>query len=264
MMMDAMDLKLIGPAFIAGLLILVTHVPLGRQVLGRGIVFLDLAVAQMAALGVIAAHYVGLESGWTVQLFAVSAAVAGATLLNLAEQRWPETQEALIGTVFIVSASLGILLLAHDPHGGEAMQDLLAGQILWVSGQQLLVAAVITAALAGLLLTPFARRGIGFYLLFACAVTLSVQLAGVYLVFASLIVPALAVRRVPGFLGLLAGWGIGALGYASGLALSALFDLPSGAMAVCALASVALLFVTAFMPMVQTGRERPGLKWFQQ
>jgi len=260
MMPEAMDFRLIVPAFIAGLLILVTHVPLGRQVLGRGIVFLDLAVAQMAALGVIAAHFAGLESGWRVQVFAVSAAVAGAALLNLAERRWPETQEALIGSVFVVSASLGILLLAHDPHGGEAMQDMLAGQILWVGNRQLLVAAVITAVLAALLSTAFARRGIGFYLLFACAVTLSVQLAGVYLVFASLIVPALAVRRISGYRGLLAGWGIGVLGYAIGLALSVLLDLPSGAMVVCALALVALLFVSGLMPRLRTGRERLGLK----
>ena len=260
MMLETLDIKLIGPAFIAGLLILVTHVPLGRQVLGRGIVFLDLAVAQIAALGVIAAHYAGLESGWMVQVFAVSAAIVGAVLLNLAEQRWPETQEALIGSVFVVSASLGILLLAHDPHGGEAMQDLLAGQILWVGNRQLLAAAVITLALAVLLLTRFSRRGIGFYLLFACAVTLSVQLAGVYLVFASLIVPALAARRLAGLHGLVAGWGVGALGYASGLTLSAMLDLPSGAMVVCALALVALLFVSVFMPLLQSGRERLGLK----
>lgn len=258
--MEPIDFNLLGPAFLAGLLILSTHVPLGRQVLARGIVFLDLAVAQMAALGVIAAHFAGLEAGWMVQLFAVSAAVAGAILLNLADRRWPETQEALIGSVFVVSASLGILLLAHDPHGGEALQDLLAGQILWVNSQQLLVATAITAAIVVLMLTPIARQGIGFYLLFACAVTLSVQLAGVYLVFSSLIVPALAVRRLGGFHGMAAGWGIGALGYASGLVLSALFDLPSGAMVVCALAAVALMFVFGFLPLFRTSGERLGLK----
>lgn len=260
MIMDMADISLIGPAFVAGILILATHVPLGRQVLARGIVFLDLAVAQMAALGVIAAHFAGLESTFAVQLFAVSAAVAGGFLLHLAEQRWPETQEALIGTAFVVAASLGILLLAHDPHGGEALQDLLAGQILWVGSRQLLAAAAITAVLALLLLSAFARRGMGFYLLFACAVTLSVQLAGVYLVFASLIVPALAVRRLPGRRGLLAGYGIGVLGYALGLALSALFDVPSGAMAVCTLALVALLFAFGLLPRLRTDRERLGLK----
>lgn len=260
MIPESTNLELIVPAFIAGLMILVTHVPLGRRVLARGIVFLDLAVAQMAALGVIAAHYAGLESGWMVQVFAVSAAVAGAVMLSLAERRWPETQEALIGSVFAVSASAGILLLAHDPHGGEALQDLLAGQILWVGSQQLLGAAAVTAALAGFLLSPFARRDIGFYLLFACAVTLSVQLAGVFLVFASLIVPALTVRRMPGIAGLFAGWGIGVVGYASGLALSAVLDLPSGATVVCTLAGVAVLFAFGLMPLMRTVKERQRLK----
>lgn len=257
---QAVDFGLIGPAFLAGLLILATHVPLGRQVLARGIVFLDLAVAQMAALGVIAAHFAGFESGWAVQAFAVSTAVAGALLLHLAERRWPQTQEALIGSVFVVAASLGVLLLAHDPHGGEALHDLLAGQILWVGGQQLLVAAGVTAVLAALLLTPFGRSGAGFYLLFACAVTLSVQLAGVFLVFASLIVPALAVRRLFGSRALAAGWGVGALGYAAGLALSAQFDLPSGAIVVCAMALAALLFAAGFMPLFRAKKERLGIK----
>lgn len=254
------DISLIGPAFVAGLLILATHVPLGRMVLGRGIVFLDLAVAQMAALGVIAAHFAGFESGWPVQIFAVSTAVAGAVMLRLAEQRWPETQEALIGSVFVVAASLGILLLAHDPHGGEALHDLLAGQILWVGSEQLEVAAIATAILAALLSTPFGRSSTGFYLLFACAVTLSVQLAGVYLVFASLIVPALAVRRLSGWSALAAGWGVGMLGYGAGLLSSALFDLPSGAIVVCALALAAILFVAVFLPLSRPGKERLGLK----
>ncbi len=251
------SIGLIGPAFAAGLLILATHVPLGCQVLARGIVFLDLAIAQMAALGVVAAHFAGFESGWAVQAFAVSTAVTGALLLHLAERRWPQTQEALIGSVFVVAASLGVLLLAHDPHGGEALHDLLAGQILWVGGRQLLAAAIVTAVLAALLLTPFGRGGMGFYLLFACAVTLSVQLAGVFLVFASLIVPALAVRRLSGPRALAAGWGVGALGYAAGLALSALFDLPSGAIVVCALALTALLFA-GFVPLFHRRRNAWG------
>lgn len=256
----AMLLDLLGPALGAGLLVLATHVPLGRHVLARGIVFLDLAVAQMAALGVIAAHHAGVESGWGVQAWAVSAAAGGAALLYLAERRWPQTQEALIGTVFVVTASLGVLLLAHDPHGGDTLHDLLAGQILWVDSRQLLTAAAVTAVLALLLLTPFGRGGMGFYLLFSCAVTLSVQLAGVFLVFASLIVPALAVRRLAGWPALAAGWGIGGLGYVLGLTLSALFDLPSGPIVVCALALVALAFALGFMPLWGPDKERLGLK----
>lgn len=237
----ALDPALLGPPFLTGLLILATHVPLGRQVLARGIVFLDLAVAQIAGMGVIVAHFAGLESGWAVQIFAVMAAIAGAMLLHWAERRWPETQEALIGSVFVVAASAGLLLLAHDPHGGESLHDLLAGQILWVGNTQLMIAAAVTALLGLLLLAGFAHVGFGFYLVFACAVTLSVQLAGIYLVFASLIIPALAVRRLPGRRGLSTAWTIGATGYALGLVFSAWFDLPSGALIVCALAGVALV-----------------------
>ncbi len=237
----ALDPALLGPPFLTGLLILATHVPLGRQVLARGIVFLDLAVAQIAGMGVIVAHFAGLESGWAVQIFAVMAAIAGAMLLHWAERRWPETQEALIGSVFVVAASAGLLLLAHDPHGGESLHDLLAGQILWVGNTQLMIAAAVTALLGLLLLAGFAHVGFGFYLVFACAVTLSVQLAGIYLVFASLIIPALAVRRLPGRRGLSTAWAIGATGYALGLVFSAWFDLPSGALIVCALAGVALV-----------------------
>lgn len=248
--LTALDPALLGPPFLAGLLILATHVPLGRQVLARGIVFLDLAVAQIAGLGVIAAHFAGIESGWMVQVFAVLAAIAGALLLHWAERRWPETQEALIGSVFVVAASAGLLMLAHDPHGGESLHDLLAGQILWVSNSQLITAVLVTAVLGVLLLAGAAHVSLGFYLLFACAVTLSVQLAGIYLVFASLILPALAVRRLPGRSGLMIAWAIGAAGYALGLVFSAMFDLPSGALIVCALACVAIVY--AFLPGIPT------------
>jgi len=237
---NSLDLPLLMPALLAGLLILVTHVPLGRIVLSRGIVFLDLAVAQIAGLGVMAAHQFGLESGLGVQVAAVAAALLGGLLLGWTERRWPETQEALIGSSFVVAASLGILLLAHDPHGGEELQDLLAGQILWVNKTQLLWAGVVTAVLGLLLLFPFSRKGLGFYAVFAAAVTLSVQLAGVYLVFASLILPALAVRGLPGWKGLVPAWLLGTLGYALGLAASALMDWPSGAVIVCAIAGLSL------------------------
>ena len=248
--LSALDPALLGPPFLAGLLILATHVPLGRQVLARGIVFLDLAVAQIAGLGVIAAHFAGIESGWMVQVLAVLAAIAGALLLHWTERCWPETQEALIGSVFVVAASAGLLMLAHDPHGGESLHDLLAGQILWVSNSQLIAAVLVTAVLGVLLLVGVAHVSLGFYLLFACAVTLSVQLAGIYLVFASLIIPALAVRRLPGRSGLMIAWALGAAGYALGLVFSAMFDLPSGALIVCALACMAMVY--GFLPRIST------------
>ena len=244
MSFDALDLSILGPAFIAGLLVLATHVPMGQQVLARGIVFIDLAIAQIAGLGVIAADALGWEPrGFGVQIAAVGAALLGALLLTFTEKRWPEIQEALIGVLFVLAACTGILLLANNPHGGENLKDLLVGQILWVSYRQLLPVALLTAVILALWFKAGRRLGrIGFYAMFAFAVTASVQLVGVYLVFASLIIPALASRFHVARRRLVVGYGIGVLGYAVGLALSAIFDLPSGAVVVWVLAICGVVF----------------------
>jgi zinc/manganese transport system permease protein len=236
------DLMIVLPAFLAGLLVLATHIPLGAQVLRRGIVFIDLAIAQIAALGVIVAGSVGLDPhGWAVQVAAGIAAVLGALLLTWTEKRWPEVQEAQIGVMFILAATAGLLLVAHNPHGGEHLQDLLAGQILWVRYDQLLVPAIGTVVICALLYFLRDRLSrLGFYLIFALAVTASVQLVGVYLVFTSLIVPGLAVRHYSGKKRLVLAYLIGAAGYASGLVLSTLYDLPSGALIVWCLTVLAI------------------------
>jgi zinc/manganese transport system permease protein len=229
--------------FLVGLLVLATHVPLGRRVLARGIIFLDLAVAQLAVLGVVAAHALELAAAsWATQLAAATAALAGAALLAGCERRWPDIQEALIGSTFVVAASLAVLLLAGDPHGGEHLAGLLTGQILWATPQQAMRIAVLYGALLGLMAWRGERLGgLGFYLVFALAITASVQLVGVYLVFASLILPALAARGLPARAGLVAGWAVGALSYAAGLLASARFDWPAGPAIVIALAASALL-----------------------
>ena len=139
------DLSILWPALIAGFLVVLSHVPLGQQVLARGIVFIDLAIAQVAGVGVIAAHSFGLgATGWTTQIAAGAAALAGALLLTWSERRRPEVQEALIGVLFVLASTAQILILANDPHGGEDLKDLLAGQILWVTPQQLVHAAILT------------------------------------------------------------------------------------------------------------------------
>lgn len=236
-------MAILWPALAAGLVVLATHVPLGREVLARGIIFLDLAVAQVAALGVVAADALGLgDSVWQVQITAVLAALSAALLLNWSEARWPRLQEALIGTLFVLAASAGILLLSHSPHGAEEIKALLSGQLLWVTAVQLLPMALLSAALLGLWFGLGRRLGRkGFYLLFAVAVTASVQLVGVYLVFASLIIPALAARAVSGSRGLWLGYGVGTAGYLLGVFASLHFDLPAGPLVVCMLALVAIL-----------------------
>ena len=238
----SVDLSIIWPALIAGLLVTATHAPLGAQVLGRGIVFIDLAVAQIAGLGVIVADAVGFEpQGAAVQAAAFGAALAGALLLNWTDKRWPEVQEAVIGVTFIVAANAAILLLASNPHGAEHLKDLLIGQILWVNPALLPYIALVYAAILGVWFGWASRiGGIGFYLLFACAVTISVQLVGVYLVFTTLIVPALATRHLRrARLG--ASYALGAVGYAVGLGLSLVTDLPPGPLVVCCMPALGLV-----------------------
>lgn len=239
----AEQIDLLWPAFAAGLIVLATHVPLGIRVLARGIIFIDLAVAQVAGLGALAAHLAGRgDNPWMVQGAAVVAAVAAALLLQWSEKRWPQLQEALIGLLFVLAASGTVLLLSRDAHGGEHLRDLLVGQMLWVSHGQLLAAA---AASSGLLLVwkilGRTVERLAFYILFSMAVTVSVQLVGVYLVFASLIVPALATHGMRQWR-LAAGLGIGAAGYIGGLCLAALADLPAGAASVWMLATAGLAF----------------------
>lgn len=226
--MTVAELDIIALPFLAGLLIVATHVPLGREVLRRGIIFIDLAVAQIAGLGVIVALWLGQEAGdWVTQGFAVVSALLGATLIRGFERHWPDIQEALIGITFVMAATAGMLLLAGDPHGAEHLSGLLAGQLLWVNADQLQVAAVIYLPVMVLWywLGPGRLR---FYLLFAVTVTVSVQLAGVFLVFASLIVPAVAIRRLQGVAAIATGYVVGGIAYAAGLLCSLLFDWPAG------------------------------------
>ncbi|TSA16035.1 MAG: metal ABC transporter permease [Betaproteobacteria bacterium] len=235
-------LSILGPALIVGLLVTAVLVPFGFEVLKRGIVFIDLAVAQIAGVGVIFADFLGWEpQGIAVQVSALAAALATALLLTWTERRWPEIQEAIIGVVFVLGASAAILLLASNPHGGEHLKDLLVGQILWVSPSRLPLEALIYTVILAIWLGFGPRLGrVGFYALFACAVTFSVQLVGLYLVFASLVLPALATyyakRRRK-----LKAYAVGSFGYASGLLGSLWLDLPSGAMIVCAMVLVAIL-----------------------
>jgi zinc/manganese transport system permease protein len=238
-MNGSLDFSIVAPALAAGVLVTATHVPLGMQVLRRGIVFIDLAVAQIAGLGVIAADRFGLEAhGAGAQLAALAAALGGALLLTWTDRRWPRVQEAIIGVTFIVAANAAILLLASSARGAEHLKDLLAGQILWVDAAQLWLALVVYAAVLGVWFTWGERIGrLGFYALFAITVTISVQLVGLYLVFATLIVPALATGafarwRLP------AAYSLGAAGYALGLGLSLASDLPAGPLVVCTTAAL--------------------------
>jgi len=248
----ATSFVIIGPAFLAGLLVLATHVPLGREVLKRGIIFLDIAIAQIAALGVVLATALDLhESPYAVQLIAVTSALTGALVLHHTERRFPAIQEALIGSVFVLAATGALLLLANNPHGAEHLTDLLSGQILWVSRAQLLALAAVTAAILTIWkLLSTAMRQRFFYPLFAVAITASVQLVGIYLVFSSLIIPALAMRTTqasPVF----KAYVLGAIAFGLGVLASQMLDLPTGPVIVWALAATAVAFAVTRKALIK-------------
>lgn len=233
------------PAFVAGLLVLSTHVVLGRQVLKRGIIFIDLAIAQIAALGAIAARLnhdiesIPYSSLWMPALFAL----LGAGVIAWLAKHMADELEAMIGCFYVLAAVSAMLLLANDPHGAELMKQLMSGQILWVNWSQLYLPATLYGlVLALVFFKPDVLEGGAFYLLFAMVITLSVELVGVYLVFSTLILPALAVSPLANNKALLWAYSVGIVGYVIGLYCSANWDLPSGAAIVAALALVSLGF----------------------
>jgi zinc/manganese transport system permease protein len=233
------------------------HAYLGLHVLAREVVFVDIALAQISALGATLAFLVGFELDTSVSYaLGLAAALAGALVLAWSRTRERHlSQEAVIGVVYAVSAAATVLLVSRAPHGAEHLRSMLVGSLLAVSGRDVLSVAVLYA-LIGLLhwacRRPFFlistdpagawRQGMHvrwwdflFYGSFGVVVTSSVRVAGVLLVFSYLIVPAMAAialaRTVPARLAV--GWTFGAVVSVAGLAASAVFDLPTGATVVC-------------------------------
>jgi zinc/manganese transport system permease protein len=238
------------PAFLACLILTGIHTYLGIHVVSRGVIFVDIALAQIAALGMTIAFLSGfpLESE-TAYLFGLGFTFLGALFFAFfRDDRIP--QEALIGVSFAVSSALAILLADKIPHGSEHLKYILSGNILWVSWPQILKTALIYASL-GLIhyllrrqfllvstdLEGARRRGMRvwlwdllFYLSFGLVITSSVQIAGILLVFSFLIVPALCSMLFFSDVGrrVLWGWLVGSVVSLGGLLRSYFFDLPTG------------------------------------
>ena len=241
-MINPESLEIVLPATIAGLMVAILHVPLGIEVLRRGIIFIDLAIAQIAGLCVVLVKLWVHDASWTItQIAAILSALAAALFFRWIEKVAPQEQEAVIGSSFVLAAAAILLALANHPHGGEEIQHILSGQILFVSWERILAFLPIYGA--GLILwfsVVSLRQGVCFYGLFAIIVTASVQLVGIYLVFASLILPALAVNRIrKPSIGL--AMGLSAISVIGGIILSTVSDLPAGPVLVFAFAAVAII-----------------------
>ena len=246
-------LPLLKLPFLACLVIAGIHCYLGLHVVKRGIIFVDLALAQIAALGAVIALLFGHDiHDPMAQAFAFILTGLGAALFAVVRMREDEIpQEAFIGIAYAVASALAILVLDKAPGGQEEVKNMLVGSILFVTASDVLRLLVIYAAIGlvhvifrkpFLLLStdPEGARKQGmkvvlwdflFYLTFGIVITQSVRIAGVLMVFSYLIVPAacasLLARTWRGRMVL--GWGVGLLGSIGGLFASALWDLPTGA-----------------------------------
>lgn len=212
----------------AGVLTLLSHLRLGEQVLRRGIVFIDLAIAQVAAVGVLFAEFLHLEGAAAATATAVFA-IAGAILVAALSRHWPQRREASIGVLYVAAASLAILWVSADPHGSEKLSALLAGDVLWTTEASLAPLAVATALFVGCDRLTRGRwlESASFYPVFAVMVSLTLPLLGLYLVFASLIVPALC-RGIDGSRSRRTVLAAGCVAWAAGIGASYAFDWPTG------------------------------------
>ena len=274
MPVDANDLlALMWAPFLMCLVLTGIHAYLGIHVIAREVVFVDIALAQIAALGAAAALLVDapLESPLAYAA-GLGATLLGAAILALTRSRERRvSQEAVIGVVYAVSAAAAVLLVDRAPHGAEHLRRMLVGSLLAVTpGEVARIAGLY--ALVGVFhwacrrpfflisVDPDAAFRAGwrvrlwdflFYASFGLVVTSSVRVAGVLLVFSYLIVPALAGLVRGGTVGarLLVGWAFGALVSLLGILASALLDLPTGATVACVFGLLLLLWSGLARPL---------------
>ena len=262
--------------FLTGLVLTGIHAYLGVHVVERGVIFVDLSLAQIAALGTTVAFLAGydLHSGvsyfWSLGFTIVGAAIFSLTRVHR-ETRIP--QEAIIGIVYAVSAAAAILVMSKAPQETEHLKDMLVGNILAVDMRTVIKTAILYA-LVGLFhfiyrkkfltISLNAHNGAAdnipnvklwdflFYTSFGFVVTSSVAIAGVLLVFSYLIVPSVAAMLFSRSIGkrLAIGWTMGALVTALGILLSFYYDLPTGATIVCTF-GLALLLMAALWAITQ-------------
>jgi len=253
------------PAFIMSALMIISHTYLGLHVLARGIIFVDLALAQVAALGVSVAFLLGEDPhGYTAQLYAfIATLIAAFGFALLRRVSGKTTREVIIGCVYVVTTALSIMVLSRSSQGMDELKSLFNGNILWVSWQEIGLLATVTALLSIFHFIyrkrfnelSFTSEGSShphfvweflFFASFATIITLAVNVAGVLLVFAFLIIPAFSSSLISRsqFIRLLTGWALGILGAMGGLWLSYTADLPVGATMVAVIGVLPFIALT--------------------
>ena len=266
----------------ASLVLVSLHAYTGLHILARGVIFIDLALAQIATLGIALALILDYEpTSAPAYVMAFLFTVIGAAIFA-SMRRVPQSfvpQQALIGITYVVASAALILMMANSPHGSENLKAFLVGAILWTSWEEIALILAVYLALAvlhwmlrhrfmGLSLArgPQERYDLLwdflFYILFGVMITFSVRLAGVLLVFSYLLIPgamsAFLAKRFPQRL--LVAWTLGALGSAAGIVVSFQYDFPTGATIVCVYGAMLILTIAwafAFGPL-RAGASRRG------
>lgn len=254
--------------FAACLILVGMHGYLGLHVLLRQVIFVDLALAQIAALGTVVAFLLGHEVGSPASFaWSLGAAVVGALIFSLTRTRAHESkvpQEAIIGITYVIASAAALLVADRAPEGAEHIKELLAGSILWITWGTVIKDLVIYAAVGVfhyifrkrfMLISEDPERAYAsgmrvwlwdflFYVSFGVVITLSVEIAGVLMVFAYLVAPAIIALGSSDSWGKRIGiaWAVGFLASAAGLIASYQVDFPSGPAIVCSLGLALLLF----------------------
>lgn len=261
-------LKFMAPPFAACLILLGIHGYLGLHVLLRQVIFVDLALAQIAALGTVVAMVLGYQPGSPASFaWSLGAAVLGALVFSVTRSRNHDSkvpQEAIIGITYVIASATAILVADRAPEGAEHIKELLAGTILWVTWTDVLKVLLIYLTI-GLFHYVFRKRFITitenpeqayaqgwkvwfwdflFYLSFGVIITLAVEIAGVLMVFSYLVAPAIIALGLSNRWGprIAIAWTVGFLASAVGLIASYKVDFPSGPAVVCSLGLFLLLF----------------------
>ena len=245
--------------FIGCLLLILLHTYFGLHVLERGIIFVDLSLAQFISIGIALSFFTGNEAH--ALSYALLFAVLGAAILSLARSIAKFVNiEAFIGVLYIFSFAASILILDKTPHGAEELKEILNGSILWVTGKELVQMAVLYAVL-GLFHFIFRKKFLAlsydgkggtfweflFFLSFAVMLVNSIRIAGILQVFSFLIIPALIGRlftREPSRI-LVWGWIIGILASIFGTGISYKLDFPTAPLIVASL-SMAFFMALGF------------------
>lgn len=266
-MFENLDLML--PPIVAGLVILSIHAYLGLHVLGRGVIFVDLAFAQIAALGTTVGLLVGFEVGTATSLaFALGFTLVGALIFSFTRmEKSIVPQEAIIGTSYVVASAAVILLAGLSAEGAEHVSETLTGSLIWIDWPAITKMAVVYAIIGSIhyglrhrfLAVTFAPEKAGnvrlwdfwFYVTFGVVIAFSVEVAGVLMVFSALVIPAVIAFLYTNQFGraLLIAWLAGAIAVVGGIGTSFYMDLPTGPLLVCFFGLV-LIVAAALRPLL--------------